>query len=145
MAVAQTYLLTSAVFGTGPGITITSLTTGSISENVQETNLTADSSRAVNLVVTDLLSVDITVESMDTSQANNFDVGDTGQLVLKGKLRTAGDGLSDEVTITCKSVCVVGVNDNIETQGESGIAINFRAYDEAATHETEVSNIIEYT
>lgn len=142
MAVAQTYLLTSAVFGT---TTITSLTTGSISENVQETNLTADSSRAVNLVVTDMLSVDITVESMDTSQAANFDVGDTGELVLKGKLRTAGDGLSDEVVITCKSVCVVSVDDTIETQGESGFSVTFRAYDEDATHATEISNIITYT
>lgn len=142
---AKTYALTSAVFGEGLGaITITSLTNGTVNETTQETNLTADASRTVNLPIDDMYSVDVTVETMDSSFASSFEPGDTGQLILTGKLRTCGDGLSTEQTITLKSVCVVSVTDGLESQGQSSLTITFRAYDEDADHNSTEIAIISY-
>lgn len=141
----NTYAFTG---GTFDGQTITDVQSVSINENGTPTDLSTDASRAVNLVIVDGKSVDITVTSTNNNLAANsaFRIGNDGQLVLNGKLRTAGDGLSvTAMTITIPKCVLVDSSNDVNHAGESTVSFTFRAYNDAVDHSDAVSGLIVYS
>ena len=137
---SQTLLISSFVFD---GLAITSKSLGTIDETADFTFGSADSSRTLNAPYADNKSVTVTIESTDPRLASSskFRVGATGTLVMKGKLRTVGDGLSTETTITCQNAMCQGQNTSLQNTGESSLSITFVVYDPNADDTTNASLI----
>lgn len=140
----EMYAFTNATWDIEPFLDIQS---ASINENGSPTDLSANASRAVNLVIVDNKSVDITVTTLANNLSANskFRTGHAGQLVLTGKLRTAGDGLSTTMTVTIAKAVLVDSDNSINHQGESTNTFTFRAYNDAVDHADVDSALIAYS
>lgn len=140
----QTYAFTGGSFD---GVNITDVQSVSINENGTPTDLSTDASRAVNLVIVDGKSVDITVTSTNNNLPSNsaFRIGNDGELVLNGKLRTAGDGLSTTMTMTIPKAVIVDSSNDVNHAGESTVSFTFRAYNDTVDHTDANSGLIVYS
>lgn len=128
MAVA-TYSLASG--STWKAAAITDATDFSFSESSTPTRLSTDGSKTVNLIVVDQKVATITVNGVNTNlMANaNFRAGQTGSLVLKAKLRTAGDGVSTAQTFTFAEAVLISITPTTPNDGNSTLQVTFEAYD----------------
>lgn len=126
---------------------LTDVQSVSINENSVPTDLSANASRTVGLVIVDNKSVDITVTVLDNNLSSNakFRNGHAGQLVLNGKLRTAGDGLSTAITVTIPKAVLIDSTNDMNHQGESNFTMQFRAYNDEVDHSDADSGLIVYS
>lgn len=135
-----TYILSSFSF---KATSVSSKSIANIDETASLNTHTADSSRAVNLVTVDNQGVSVSIETTDQNVAanSNFRTGEAGTLIMKGKLRTAGDGLSTEITITVANAVCGGASTSLPNQGEGSLTISFEGYDPNADDATAASLI----
>lgn len=126
---SNTYILASG--STFKGAAIPSGTAVSWGWAGNPTSMSSDGSRSVNLTVVDNKSASITVESYDASFANsaNFIPGAQGSLILKTKLRGAGDSTSTSLTITFAECVLISTQSSAPNDGAGGITLSFSAYD----------------
>ena len=137
----QTFLISEFSFG---GSVVAGKGLATINEFATLNRHTADSSRTNNLSTVDEKGVTVTLETLNNQTIGSFDVGDTGALVIKGKMRTAGDGLSSEMVVTLTNTTLYDKNTDLPSTNEGNIVLTFDAFDPNADDST-ASNLIAVT
>lgn len=134
----QTFLISSFTY---KSVAVSGKGLATINEFATLNRHTADSSRTVNLSTVDEKGVTVTIETINNQTINAFDIGDSGALVIKGKMRTNGDGLSTEMTITVPVAMLYDKNTDLPSTNEGNIVLTFDASDPNADDST-ASNLI---
>lgn len=124
-----TYVLASG--STWKGSAITDATDFSVSETASPTRISTDGSRSVGLIVVDQKMARITLNGVNLNLLSNanYRVGASGALVLKGKLRGAGDTTSTAITVTIGEAVLVDNGGNTPNEGNGTVSVTFEGYD----------------
>lgn len=125
----KTYIL--APGSTWKGSAFSDSGTFTVNETSTPTEVTTDGSRYVNNIVVDRIKCDIQVTVTDNSLLSgaSFRAGSSGALVLKGKLRGAGNTVSTDLTLTFGEAVLISSNGTLPGEGQSQVVIQFSAYD----------------
>lgn len=125
----STYILESG--STFKSQSITDATDFSFSESSSPSRFATDGQRSVGLIVVDHKVGTITVNGVNQNLLSNsaFRAGASGSLVLKAKLRGAGDTVSTVKTFTFGECVLVSSNAGAPNEGNGTISLNFEAYD----------------
>ena len=112
-------------------VTLLDSGTFEIVEQGTSTQIISDGTRYVNNIVTDRHMAMITVIGNNPGQlsAAGLRAGKAGALVLKGKLRGAGNTVSTAVTITFAEAVLVSNTSGLPGEGVSQAVLRFEAYD----------------
>lgn len=124
-----TYILETG--STWKGTAITDATSFTFSESSSPTRISTDGSRSVGLIVVDQKVATITVNGVNAVLLATaaFRAGQNGSLVLKTKLRSAGDSVSTIKTFTFAESVLVSNNASAPNEGNGSVALTFEAYD----------------
>jgi hypothetical protein len=124
-----TYVL--AAGSTWKGAAITDATDFSISETSSPTRISTDGSRSVSLIVVDQKMARITVNGINQNllSSANYRSGSNGELVLKGKLRGAGDTTSTAITFTIAEAVLLDNGSSSPNEGNGTVNVTWEAYD----------------
>lgn len=124
-----TYALASG--STFKSTAMTDATDFSFSESSASTHLSTDGSRSVGLIVVDKKTGTVTVNGINQNllASSSFRAGASGALVLKAKLRGAGDTTSTVLTFTFTEAVLIGSTAATPNEGNGTVSLSFEVYD----------------